>query len=80
MDVDYIVNLSLLANTPAPTENLQHSLIQEAGDIGYYMKLDKTEFMYLKKDCAISTLNDKSLKLETISHTLVEISHLLSIY
>ena len=36
---------ALLANTPAQTESLLHSLERAAGGIGFYINVDKTEYM-----------------------------------
>ena len=41
-------DLTLLANTPAQTKSLLHSLQQAAGGIGLYVNANKTEFMYFK--------------------------------
>ena len=48
-----------LTNTPAQTESLE----QAARGIGLYKNVNKTEFMYVKQDGAISILSGKSLKL-----------------
>ena len=61
-DTDYADDLVLLANTPDQAKSTLHSLKQVAGDIGLYMNINKTEFMYFKQERTISTLSD-SLKL-----------------
>ena len=50
---DYAGYAALLANTPAQAKSLLNNLEQAARGIGLYVKLDKTEFMYLKQDGAI---------------------------
>ena len=62
MDADYADDLALLTKTPTQAELLLHSLEQVAGGIGLYVKVNKTESIYLKQG-AISTLSDKPLKL-----------------
>ena len=54
---------ALLINALAQAEYLLHSLEQAAGSIGLCMNANKTEFMYLKQEGAISTLIGKPLKL-----------------
>ena len=56
-------DLILFANTPAQAEYWHHKLKQAAEGIGFYVNTDKTEFMCLKQDGDISTLNGKPLKL-----------------
>ena len=62
-DADYTDNIALLANTPAQTESLLHSLKRAAGSISLHVNADKTEFMSLGQRSDISTLNGISLKL-----------------
>ena len=62
-DTDYTDTLALLENTSSQAESLLHSLEQAAGDIGFYMNSDKTEFMCFNQDVTISSLNSKPLKL-----------------
>ena len=45
MDVDYAVDIALLANTPIQSESLLHSLEWVAGGIGLHVNADKTEYM-----------------------------------
>ena len=52
-DVDHTDDLALLANIPAQTKSLLHSLLQVARDIGLFVNSDKTEFMSFKQDGAI---------------------------
>ena len=61
--VDCVSDLALVTNTPAQAESLLHSLEQAARCIGLSVNPDKTELMGFKQDDAISTLNDKPLKL-----------------
>ena len=42
MDADYADDIALLANTPAKTETLLHSLERAAADIGLHVYADKT--------------------------------------
>ena len=56
-------NLALLKSRLAQANCLLHNLEQEVKDIGLNMNLDKTEFLYLKQDGTIYTLNSKALKL-----------------
>ena len=42
MDADYANDIVLLANSPAQTESLLHSLEQATGGIGLYVNIDKT--------------------------------------
>ena len=62
-DVDYTNDIVLLANTPAQTKTLLHSLEQTAADIGLHVNADKTEYMCFNQRGVISTLNGISLKL-----------------
>ena len=43
MDADYADDISLLRNTPAQAEFLQHSLERAAPGIGHHVNADKTE-------------------------------------
>ena len=61
--VDSTDDLVLYANIPAQPKFLLHSLEQTARGIGLYMNADKTEFMHLNQDSAISSLNSKPMKL-----------------
>ena len=62
-DVDYIDDISLLANTPAQAESLLHSLERAAGGIGLHVNADKTEFICFNQRGGISTLKRALLKL-----------------
>ena len=59
MDAD----IALLANTPAKTETLLHSLEREAAGIGLHVNAHKTEYMCFNQRSEISTLNGSPLKL-----------------
>ena len=56
-NADYATDQALLANTPAETESLPHSLEQAAGDVGLHVNENKTEFMHFKQKGAMSTLS-----------------------
>ena len=56
-------DLELLGNTPAYFESLLHRLEQAARSISLYLNSEKTDFMCFNQDGAISSLNDKPLKL-----------------
>ena len=60
---DYADDLALLVKSPAQAESLLPSLEQAARGIGLYVNSDKAEFTCFKQDGAISTFNDKPLKL-----------------
>ena len=62
-NADYMDYLAHFTNTPAQAKSLLHSLVKAGRGIGFYMNSDKTEFMCLKQDGAISALNGKPLKL-----------------
>ena len=47
-EADNSNDLTVLVNTPAQAESLQHSLKQAAGGIGFFVKANKTEFMCFK--------------------------------
>ena len=53
----------ILTNTPTWAESLLHSLEQAAGDIGLHVNANKMECMRFKREGAISTLNNRPLKL-----------------
>ena len=61
-DADYTDDIALLANTPAQTESLLHSLERTAGGIGLHVNADKTEYMCNQR-VNISTLSWVSQKL-----------------
>ena len=63
MDADYADDIMLLANTPAHTKTLLHSLEQAAAGIGLHVNAHKTEYMCFNQRGGISTLNCSSLKL-----------------
>ena len=62
-DADYADDIALLANTPAQGETLLHSLEHAAGDIGFHVNEDKTEYMCFNQRGDISTLKGGPLKL-----------------
>ena len=62
-DADYADDLALLANTYAQAESLLLRLEQAARGNSRYAKANKTEYMYFKREGAMSTLNDWPLKL-----------------
>ena len=63
-DANYVDDLELLENTPAQAGLQLHSLEQAARGISLYVNLDQTGFVCFNQDCAISSLNRYSLKLE----------------
>ena len=63
-DSDKTDDLMLFANTPTQAESLLHSLEQAAEGIDLYVNTNKTEFIYLKEEEAISTLSGRPRKLE----------------
>ena len=63
-DTNYADDIKPLANTPAQAGSLLHSLEQAPGNIGLYVKANKTEYMCFNHRVNISTLNSGSLKLE----------------
>ena len=58
---DYI---ALQANTLSQAESLLHSLEQATGSSGFYVNVNKTEFMNFKQEGGLSTASGKPLKLE----------------
>ena len=54
---------ALLANTAAQAESLLHSQEQAVAGFGLYENGNKTGYMCLKQEGAISTLSDRPLKL-----------------
>ena len=87
-DADYANDLALLANARAQAESLLHSLEQTARGTGLHMNANKTEYIYFKRERAISTLSDGPLKFvdkftylsSNISSTEIDINKRLSIY
>ena len=61
-DADYADDIVLLANTPAQTQTLLHSLEWAAAGIGLHVNVHKMEYLCFKQG-DISTLNSSSLKL-----------------
>ena len=59
--------LVLHINTPSQAESLMHSQGQAARDLGFYINSDKSEFIYVNRDGAISSLNNKLLNLVHIT-------------
>ena len=62
-ETDEIEDPPLLANAPAQTESLLHSLEQSVGSIGRYVKADRTKYMCFKQKGKISTVSGKPLEL-----------------
>ena len=62
-DTDYIDDIALLANSPAPGESLLHSLEQATGGIGLHVNANKTEYMCFNQRGDISPLYSDALKL-----------------
>ena len=62
-DADYADDIALLANAPAQSETLLHSLERAATGIGLYVNTQKTEYMCLNQTGDTSTLNGSALKL-----------------
>ena len=65
MDIDYVDDVMLLANTPAQVESLLHCLEKAVGGIGLHVNADKTEYICFNQNQRgdISTLRGGSLKL-----------------
>ena len=65
MDAVYVDDIALLANTPAQAESLLHSLEKAAGDIGFQLNADKTEYMCFNQNQRVNifTLKGGFLKL-----------------
>ena len=63
MNVDYIDDIALLANTSTQAESLLHSLEQAAGSIGLHINADKMEYICFNQRGDISTLKGGPLKL-----------------
>ena len=53
MDADYTDDIALLANTPALTESLLHSLEKEVGGIGIHVSVGNTEYMCFNQNQTI---------------------------
>ena len=62
-DADYTDDIAILANTPAKTETLLHSLERAAAGIGLHVNAHKTEYMCFHQTGDIYTLDSSSLKL-----------------
>ena len=62
-DADYADDIALLANAPAQTKTLLHSLKRTAAGIGLHVNAHKTEYMCFNQTGDISTLGRSSLKL-----------------
>ena len=48
-NADYVYDLMFLANTPAQSKSLLHSLVQASGDFGLYVNANKTVIMCFKR-------------------------------
>ena len=55
---------AILANAPAQTETLQHSMEQATAGIGLHVNAHKTEYMCFNQTGDISAVGGSSLKLE----------------
>ena len=62
-DADYADDIALLANAPAQTETLLHSLERAAAGITLHVNAHKTEYTCFNQTGKISTLNGSTLKL-----------------
>ena len=62
-DVDYAIDIAILANTPNQAETLLHSLERAAADIGLHVNAHKTEYMRFNQTGDISTPGGNPLKL-----------------
>ena len=62
-DADYADDIVLLANTPAQTDTLLHSLERAAAGIGLHVNAERMEHVCFNQTVEISTLNGSSLKL-----------------
>ena len=61
-DADYSDDIALIANTLTQAESRLHSLEQAAGGIGFYVNVDKTEYMCFNQRGDTSTLKGRPLK------------------
>ena len=62
-DADNADDTALLANTPAQTETLLHSLKRAAAGIGLHVNADENKYMFFNQRGDISTLKGGPLKL-----------------
>ena len=62
-DADYADDIALLANAPAQSKTLLHSLEWAAAGISLHVNAHKTEYMCFNQTGNISTLNGSTLKL-----------------
>ena len=62
-DADYANDMAILANTPAQTETLLHSLERAVAGIGLPVNAHKSEYMCFNQTGDIYTLGGSSLKL-----------------
>ena len=63
-DAGYADFLALRANTPAQIESLLRNQEQAVERIGLHVNANKTEFICFKQSGVMSTLSDRSLKLD----------------
>ena len=63
IDADYAEDLVLFINATTQAKFLLYSIQQVTGGIGLFMNANKTEFMCLEQEGAISTISGKPLKL-----------------
>ena len=62
-DMDYTVDIVLLANTPTQAKTLLHSLEWAAAGVDLHVNVHQTEYICFNQRGDISTLNGSSLKL-----------------
>ena len=62
-DANYTDDIAILANAPAQTKTLLHTLERAAAGIGLHVNAHKTEYMCFNQTGDIFTLNGSSLKL-----------------
>ena len=60
---DYADDIAFLANTSTKVESLLYSVEQAAGDIGFHVNTNKTDYMCFNREGPISTLNGVPQKL-----------------
>ena len=68
IDVDYADDLALFTNILAHPEFLLHSREEAEGGIGIYVNTNKTEYISVKQEEAISTLSGKPLEFDQFTY------------
>ena len=71
-NADYTDDIALLANAPAQTETLLHSLERTVAGIGLHVNAHKTEYMCFNQAGDISTLNRQRKSLMAITQECCE--------